>query len=300
MQNRGYNNLNKYDIILDVCKTQNFTKTAQNLNYSQSAVSQAIKAFETEMGFPLFKRTNSGVKLLPVAQNVIQSLEMMKRAQENLSHLSDAMTKSEYGTVRIGSFFSFAVTYLPGILKDFSDLHPHIKFDIFTGNQDEIYTKLSNGDIDVAFTSKDSVLEFNFEEVIKDEFMAVLPIDHELSSSSSISIHDYKNMTYILSGEKFNFEIGNIINALQIHPDHKLEIYDEMVALKMIEAGFGVGIFSKFFLDSIPNHANVLIRPFKEHYYRSLVIATNDTYYTSASANVFLSHIKNWAKNFTY
>lgn len=286
--------MNKYDVILEVYKTGSFTKTAQNLNYSQSAVSQAIKAFEAEMGFPIFKRTNSGVKLLPAATDVIQSLKVINQEQEKLNRISDAMTKSESGIVRLGLFFSFAITYFPKLLKEFTDLHPFIRFEIFTGNQDEISEKLARGDIDIAFTSKDSVLDFSYEEVIRDEFMAVIPMNHALSSSVSLSIHDFNSLSYILSGEKFNFEIGKIIRSVPIKPNYTLEISDEMVALKLIEAGFGVGIFSKFFLDSIPNHANVVIRPFKEHYYRSLVIATNKAHFSSAASDAFFSFMQRW------
>lgn len=286
--------MDKYDIVLDVSKTGNFTKTANNLNYSQSAVSQAIKAFETEMGFPVFERTNSGVRLLPDAYDVIKSLETIHQEREKLRRISDAMTKSEFGTVRIGVFFSFAITYLPDILREFADLHPNISFEIFTGNQDEISDKLSDGSIDVAFASKYAVADFTYHEIITDEFMAVLPVSHPLSSAISISIHDYKNLTYVLSGEKFNFEIGEIVHSLGISPEHTLEISDELVALKLIEAGFGVSIFSKFFLDSIPSHARVVIRPFKEHYYRSLVIAQNTNHFVSAAANTFITFMHNW------
>lgn len=286
--------MNKYDVVLDVSRTGSFTKTAKNLSYSQSAVSQAIKTFETEMGFPIFKRTNSGVELLPAAHDVIKSLKIINLENEKLHRISDAMTKSESGTVRLGIFFSFAIIYLPKMLKEFTKLHPNIKFEIFTGNQDEIRDKLEHGDIDVAFTSKYSVTDFTYDEILKDELVAVLPVDHPLSSMISLSIHDYENLTYVLSGEKFDFEIGRIVNSLNINPNHTLEISDEMVALKLIEAGFGVGIFSKFFLDSIPTHANVAIRPFKEHYYRSLVIATNPAHFVSAASNVFFSFMNQW------
>lgn len=288
--------MNKYDVILDVYKTGSFSKTAQNLNYSQSAISQAIKAFEAEMGFPIFKRTNSGVKLIPAAKGVIQSLSIINQEQEKLKRISDAVTKSETGTVKLGLFFSFAVTYLPEILKDFKKLHPQIEFKIFTGNQDEISERLAQGDIDIAITSENSVLNFHYEKIIKDEFMAVMPVDHPLGISPSISIFDFSNLTYILSGEKFDYEIGQILSSVQIMPMYSLELYDEMVALRFIEAGYGVSIFSKFFLDSIPDYANVVIRPFKEHYYRYLVLATNQAHFISAASNVFLSFIKEWLK----
>ena len=33
--------MNKYEIILDVCETHSISKTAEKLNYTQSAISQA-------------------------------------------------------------------------------------------------------------------------------------------------------------------------------------------------------------------------------------------------------------------
>lgn len=79
---------NNYEVILDICKTGSFSKTARNLNYSQAALSQMVKAYETELGFPIFKRTNSGVVLIPSAQDVINSLEIIHHELEkNQKHL---------------------------------------------------------------------------------------------------------------------------------------------------------------------------------------------------------------------
>lgn len=65
--------MSKYEIILDVCKTGSISKTAAKLNYSQSAVSQLIKSFETELGLTLFKRTKHGVQLLPNTEESARS-----------------------------------------------------------------------------------------------------------------------------------------------------------------------------------------------------------------------------------
>lgn len=286
--------MDKYEIILEVVKTCNISKAAKNLNYSQSAISQTIKSFEQDMGFPIFKRTNFGVKLLPNAKPVIKSLKTIHHENQRLQQLSDAMTQSEIGTVRIGSFISFAMTYLPKILKEFTAKYPKIKFEIFTGNQQEIYEKLRLNEIDIAFTSMYGMEEFSYQVFLKDEFVVVLPCDHPFVTKTSISINQIVDQTYILSGEKFDFEIGNIIHSLDLHPRYTFEIFDEMVALKLIEAGFGISIFSKFFLDSIPNYVDVAIRPITEHYYRSLVIAKNPNGYSSAAANIFNGFTTSW------
>lgn len=286
--------MDKYEVILEVVKTCNISKAAKNLNYSQSAISQTIKSFEQDMGFPLFKRTNSGVQLLPNAKPVIKSLKIIHQENRHLQELSDSMTQSEIGTVRIGSFISFAMTYLPKILKEFTTKYPKIKFEIFTGNQQEIYEKLRRNEIDIAFTSMYGMEEFSYQIFLKDEFVVVLPCDHPFVTETSIPISHIVDQTYILSGEKFDFEIGNIIHSLDLNPQYTFEIFDEMVALKLIEAGFGISIFSKFFLESIPNHVDVAIRPITEHYYRSLVIARNPDVYSSAASNIFNYFTTSW------
>ncbi|WP_303974388.1 LysR family transcriptional regulator substrate-binding protein, partial [Streptococcus merionis] len=239
-------------------------------------------------------RTNFGVRLLPAAEEVIRSLKIIKQENDRLRQISDSMTQSETGTVRIGSFISFAMTHLPQIIKEFQTLHPHIKFNIFTGNQKEIQEQLASGKIDIAFTSKYGSGAFIAQEILKDELVAVLPLDHELATQISIPIQEIQQQTYICSGEKFEFEIGDMLRANHITPKHTFEIFDELLALKLIEAGFGVSIFSKFFLDSIPNHAKVAIRPFKEHYYRSLVLVQNPEQYTSAASTLFKNFTEDW------
>ncbi|EOH93032.1 LysR family transcriptional regulator [Enterococcus pallens] len=286
--------MEKYDVILEVVRTSNISKAAKKLNYSQSAISQTIKSFESVMGFPIFKRLNSGAQLLPNAQAVIKSLEIIHQENPKLQQLSDSMTQSESGTVRIGSFISFVMTYLPKILKEFTTKYPKIKFEIFTGNQQEIYEKLYRNEIDIAFTSMYGMEEFSCEVFLKDEFVVVLLCEHPLVTETTISINRIVEETYILSGERFDFEIGNFIHSLDLEPQYTLEIFDELVALKLIEARFGISIFSNFFLDSIPNHVTVAIRPIKEHYYRSLIIARNPEVYSSAAFDIFNGFAKTW------
>lgn len=283
--------MKKYEVIIDVCKTKNFTKTAQNLNYSQAAVSQAVKSFEDEMGFPLFKRKKSGVELLPATRDVLRSLNKIIEEEHHLQELSDSLTKAECGVVRIGTIFSIAINLLPNILKEFNQLYPNITFDIFSGEYDEIHSLLENGEIDIAFTSKDGAEGFKITELFRDEFMAVLPLNHPLTEKPALSIYDFQGYPYIPSGEKFGYEIGQIFNTVKIQPACSFHVTDELMSHKMIEAGFGISVSTKYFLDSVPTFANVCIRPFKEHYYRILVLARNEKRFCPAATTTFIQFL---------
>ena len=56
-------NLTKYDIFFKVLKTKTISQAAKELGYSQSAISQTIKALEEELETTLFIRQKSGVTL---------------------------------------------------------------------------------------------------------------------------------------------------------------------------------------------------------------------------------------------
>lgn len=185
-----------------------------------------------------------------------------------------------------------AVNLLPNILKEFHAVYPNINFDIFCGEYDEIHTKLSNGEIDLAFTSKYGAEGFTQIDLLQDEFMAVMPVDHPLSRKVALSIHDLEGVPYIPSGEKFDFEIGEIFDTVRITPTVSFKLTDELVSHKLIEAGFGVSVSTQYLLDATMAFSNICIRPFKEHYYRTLVIAKNDLRFCPAAAITFLTFLK--------
>ena len=86
--NTGVNEVSKYEIILDVCRTGSISKTAVKFNYTQSAVSQLIKNYEKELGVTLFRRTKQGVQLLPDAREIVHCLENIS-SEENYPYRID-------------------------------------------------------------------------------------------------------------------------------------------------------------------------------------------------------------------
>ena len=87
--NTGVNEVSKYEIILDVCRTGSISKTAVKFNYTQSAVSQLIKNYEKELGVALFRRTKQGVQLLPDAREIVHCLENISSEEKKIRQIVD-------------------------------------------------------------------------------------------------------------------------------------------------------------------------------------------------------------------
>lgn len=79
--------LEQIHYVLEVAKTGSINQAASNLFMSQSALSQAIKGLENELGIPLFSRTNRGAELTPTGRafvNYATPIEMQIKQFENL------------------------------------------------------------------------------------------------------------------------------------------------------------------------------------------------------------------------
>lgn len=87
-------------------ETGSFTRAAENLNYAQSSVSKMIADLEKEWNVTL--------------------LEDYRKLEAHV----DAMNGIRTGILRIGSFSSVAIHWLPGICAEFQKDYPGIEYEI--------------------------------------------------------------------------------------------------------------------------------------------------------------------------
>lgn len=109
-----------------------FTRAAQELHLSQTAVSQHVKKLEARLGTALFRRlprglalTDEGLALMPV---LVDSFERM---QATLNHFKGSQPRE---TLSLGVVGTFAVGWLLPRMRDFQSKHPFVELRLFTNN----------------------------------------------------------------------------------------------------------------------------------------------------------------------
>ena len=133
--------MNKHNVIKTVYEMKSISCAANKLNYTQSAVSQIIKGFEKEVGVKIFKRSKSGVELMPNAEEIMKCIIEICDLEEKINNISDNLTSLDTGYIRIGTIQSIAYNWLPEILDRFSKDYPNISFDIVVDKFDELVKK---------------------------------------------------------------------------------------------------------------------------------------------------------------
>lgn len=121
---------NQLRAFVAVAGSLNFSRAAENLGVSSSALSQMVRGLEERVGVSLFNRTTRSVSLTEAGARLF---ERVRPAVEELAEaLGETRERRAHptGTVRLHCFRAAADLYLTPILRDFSDTYPQVVLDV--------------------------------------------------------------------------------------------------------------------------------------------------------------------------
>lgn len=286
--------MGKYEIVLSVCETGSISKSAQELKYTQSAISQAIKSFEKELGLKLFYRSRQGMELMPNTEEIVKSLKKICREQARIKQIAANLNSLDAGCIRIGTIQSISYHWLPDILKEFSNLYPNIRFEMTVDGFNALEKQIHSNQLDCIFVSKYSVPNLPFISMGIDELMLATPKGHPLSEKLSVSLADINHENFILSSDGLNYETGKIFELNNITPKIRYCLNEDFATLKMVEQGFGITILPKLLLYNAP--FDICVRSFTEHHSRMLGVAYSKDSEPMLVTSKFLDFVKSWSE----
>lgn len=131
-----------------VKETGGFTRAAQRLHLTQSAISHQIRRLETQVGRPLLRRTTRSLSLTEDGE------DFLRHAQEILDAL-DAMTRrfqpsQVAGAVRFGVSENFMGPRLPPLLSRFARAYPAVRLDISVSVCLDLHALIQADELDLA------------------------------------------------------------------------------------------------------------------------------------------------------
>ena len=116
---------------LAVVDEGSFTRAAERVYRTQSAISQSIKKLEDTIGTPLFARDNPEVALTEAGKVLAVHARRMVQIRDDAIRPLDDLRRLVVGSVSVAAHESAAVYLLPGRLKAYLRRHPEIKVGIY-------------------------------------------------------------------------------------------------------------------------------------------------------------------------
>jgi DNA-binding transcriptional LysR family regulator len=150
---------------LAIVDTGSFTRAAERVNKTQSAVSMHIRRLEEQLGCALFVKQGRGAKLSDEGEKLIDFARRMMQVEAGA--LAALSRKGLSGRVRLGIPDDYAEFYLAGILSRFYQHHPVVEISVVCENSVGLATQVRAGALDVALVTETDDIEGT--EIIREE-----------------------------------------------------------------------------------------------------------------------------------
>jgi DNA-binding transcriptional LysR family regulator len=219
---------------------------AQSLSISQSAVTEAVKDLEADLGVRLFDRhprgvaiTHQGHQFLRHARSILAEVSGARRAfQEDHSQTA--------GTLHLGVTSLMAGYVLSELMSRFRRAFPRVEVSAVEDSGEYLEHLLIGGELDVAVmvtsTLRDrSALQVQILEV--SPFRLWLPLGHDLASQDSISLSDLTAEPLImLMIDEMEEEATNLLSALGTKPRVAFRTRSVEAVRSLVATGAGVAL----------------------------------------------------------
>ncbi|MBA4538165.1 LysR family transcriptional regulator [Bacillus aquiflavi] len=243
--------MNRYEVFMKVVEKGSFTKAAEELGYSQSAVSQMIQTLEDELSTMLISRSRKGVTLTPDGREFFPFITNIHHSYRELMEKSKEMLGLESGNIRIGTFSSVSCHWLPSLMKDFKQIYPSVHFQLQQGDYTSIVQYIKEGSVDFGFVNPKAAGGLQTVPLKEDEMLAVLPVHHSLADHRIVTLEDISKEPFILLEEGELSEPLEIFKENDLHPNIQYRVHDDYTIMSMVENDLGISILPQLILNKV-------------------------------------------------
>lgn len=285
--------LQQLEQFVEVARAKNFTRAAEKLNLSQSALSRGIQKLEDQVGEPLFERKPREVVLTDLGEILLErAKQILHLVADTSSLISDA---GRNGRIRLGAIPTIAPYFLPRLLRSFTDLHPNISVVVQEDTTDNLVRRCSHGEIDLAILAQPIMAKYlETESLFEEELFLVLPQDHELVNADKITAGEVEKYPFVMLNEAhcLSDNIESYCRQQSVQPVSVERINQLATVQELVALGHGVSI--------IPEMARVLDQSDRRVYRsftdnppnRTVAMLTNPYRHKSRWIEMFQAHLR--------
>ncbi|MBL9114898.1 MAG: LysR family transcriptional regulator [Verrucomicrobiaceae bacterium] len=225
-----------------------FTQAGKELHITQSAISHAIKALESNLGCQLFLRqgksvflTHHGRELLPLAENIMQQMAQARLAL-------GALDRNPRGKLTIGCTPAASQFILPTVFREFKESFPLYDIKVVPGETPETARRLVAGEIDIGICLKPSdASKLECHPIFTDELEMLVSPMHPWATGKP-RLKDAGKETFIVSSR--NSQSFTMLNEMFLKQgarlNHIIELGSTEAMKELAKLGIGIAVSARW------------------------------------------------------
>ncbi len=137
-----------------VVRTGSFTEAAEECFISQSAISQQIKALESDLGVKLLVRKNRSFHLTKAGEYLYQKSGQLLEDFEQVKNETIRIGCGSQNVLKLGYLKSYSGGELLNAVLEYNDIYPDVQVHIQNGNHEALYHLLNSNQLDLVLNDQ--------------------------------------------------------------------------------------------------------------------------------------------------
>ena len=244
-------NLTEIKVFVTAAEEMNFSRTAQRLSLSQSAISQNIRSLEQEYNVELFIRRGRSVSLSETGQAILPMARELLNTSRLFEDTLSSIDGEVCGLINIGCSTTSGKYLLPNMVATFRNLYPQVRANINVMGRKSVINRLLEEQFCMGVLSKKiEHSQLEYQPFYEDRVILIVPPNHPWGEYGKAMPSDILDQPLILR-EKTAGTREVMHEGLQAHgitPDMLnvvMEVGNAEAIEIAVEEGIGISFISE-------------------------------------------------------
>ncbi len=278
-------------------KAGSFSRAAEVVGVTQSTLSAAIQALETELGVILIDRSGRRMQLLPAGEDFLARARTIIALIEELPEHARQAERPLTTRLRMGVIPSIAPFLLPKVLPATAKAFPELQLTIREGLTRSLLDSLRSGSLDVALVAHPYDLdEFEVAGLGRDIFYLAVRRDHALANRDRVDADDLQDQPFLLleTGHCLREHVMAAIGSTPAQASGDVHATSIMTLVQLVDFGMGVTLLPEVAVKAgVTRGTELSIVPYEgKSNYRSLVLVWRSNAARRNEFQLFADHLR--------
>lgn len=252
-------------VFFTVAKHRNISRASEELHLTQPAVSSSLIDLEDRIGVKLFVRGPRGVTLTDAGETLLPEVESFLKHAAMMEQVMGALKQSCTKVLTMSAIHDAMLHWCPTLRGILHAEHPEIGLVVQEVSTREIEPMLERDEIalGVGFFDRLENPTFCSRVLLHETPVAILPVDHPLTSKSELTFDDLRGERFVWIGRRETRQYFDALLSLlsrhNVHPSTDLQVRSPYEQIANVSSGQGIGLVPHTFKSHLPD--SVVTRP---------------------------------------
>jgi DNA-binding transcriptional LysR family regulator len=285
-------NYELYKVFYQVALDLSFSKAAEHLFISQSAVSQNIKNLEKELETELFIRSTKNVQLTEAGELLFEHIGPAFNLIENGEKSIREINALERGEIHLGANDTISKDYLLPYLKEFHQLYPEVQIKITNRTSSTCIELLKQNKVDLIISNLPNpkiTEQMEYQEIFSFNDIFITGSEFEELINKEIKLEELKNYPLLMLEAKTTTRkfLEKALTELGIEIEAAVELGSVDLLIEMTKIGLGISLVPEYCLN-LKNQNLFEVKTKEKLPARKLAVVKNKNIPLSKAAEKFL------------